>query len=419
MDVSRIRVVIAANGLSAEVVIVAGPKVAADSLAAALTAAGVVHGVDKAAVSALGQRLEDPLFAVKAPIASGDAAQPGVEGFIDLAFASSLRSGTTKADGRMDFRERDLLPAAVAGAGVGRIVPPTSGVPGRDVRGRELRSPPCKPFAPRLGPGVRGDVGGEVVAVRAGVVMVSGNKLIDVVDLWRHDGNVDLRSGNLHTGGSLLVTGDVREGGAATANGDVIVSGAVLDGAVRAVGNVRVEQGVMGEKSSVTSGADVHVHHATSAIICAEGDLLVDAQVAHCWIRAESIKLLKGRGQAFGGELRARHSVDILVAGTENGAQTLLAIGNLDPAEQMIARREAARTDKPQVPSAKKAAAVVELTKIQRNHMATCSISIRTTCWPGVRIQFGNTLFDVREPMRRVRFRWDAESSTIIHEDIP
>jgi uncharacterized protein (DUF342 family) len=417
LNVSRICVTVAANGLSAEARITAGPKATAADLAAAMTAAGIVHGIDRAAVNDLGQRLDDPSFAGKGRVALGTPPQPGTAGHLEITINTSVRVGTATADGRIDYRERGLLPTAAAGATIGMIVPPTPGAPGRDVCGRELAPPTGRQFAPRLGKGVSLEADGGIVAVRDGVVMAN-SKLIDVVDLWRHEGDVDLRSGNLHTSGSLLVTGDVRECGTVTAEGDVVVSGAVLDGIVRATGGVTIGQGVMGEKCFITSGADVDFHHATSAIITADGKLVVGAEMSHCWARADSAEVLLGRGHVFGGELRARTSLRLLVAGTENGAPTLLGIGELEPPEKMVVRRDATRSELQRPGTARNGPGAPKAGKTLYEQLARGSITVRGACWPGVRIQFGNMSFDVRERLEHVRFRWDADSGNIVHEDL-
>jgi uncharacterized protein (DUF342 family) len=414
--VARFKITIASDSLLAEAIVVAGLKARATEVEQALATAGVVFGIDAAAVQSLGQQLMNPDYHGEVVLARGEAAQPAVNGLIELELGGSSGSGANKENGRIDLRERDLLRAVMADAIVGRLVVPVPGVPGRDVRGNVLEVAATEPFAPRLGPGIRAEAEGLIVATRAGVVLVKGNKSIDVVDLWKHEGDVDIRSGNLHTNGSLQITGDLQEGGTATSLGDVIIGGSVLDGRLRASGSATIAGGVMGEKCVVTVGGDVHFHHATSAIITAEGEMQVAAQIAHCWVQASSIELLQGRGQAFGGELRASSNINMLIAGTENGAPTSVVIGNMDAAEKVIVRRNAAKADK--------SASVVDDAKTSApartagSNWRGCTISIQDVCWPGVRIQFGNVFMDIQEPLRRVAFRWDSDLEQITRFDL-
>jgi hypothetical protein len=145
--------------------------------------------------------------------------------------------------------------------------------------------------------------------------------------------------------------------------------------------------------------------------------------MSHCWVRAESAEVLLGRGHVFGGELRARTSLRLLVAGTENGAPTLLGIGELEPPEKMVVRRDATRSDAQRpgtVPAgrARSGTGAPTTGKTLYEQLARGSITVRGACWPGVRIQFGNMSFDVRERLEHVRFRWDADSGNIVHEDL-
>ncbi|MFT7535824.1 MAG: hypothetical protein ACI85K_001777 [Hyphomicrobiaceae bacterium] len=413
---ARIKIRIASDGLLAEAVVVAGSKALAIDVKQALAAAWVVFGIDAAAVEVLGQQVADPAYHGEVVLARGEAAQPTIHGLIKLELVGCSGVGVSGAganekDGTIDFRERNPLQAAMVDEVVGSLVMPLPGVPGRDVRGQTLKVAAVKPFAPRLGLGVRAGANGTIVANRAGVVLVKRNKFVDVVDLWKHEGDVDLRSGNLHTKGSLEITGDLQEGGTATSLGDAVIGGSVLDGCLRAAGSVAISGGVMGDKCVVTVGGDVQFHHATSAIITAEGNMRVAAQLSHCWVQANSIELLHGRGQAFGGELRASSSIKMLVAGTENGATTLVVIGTMDASEDVVVRRDAVKADKSvRVGEAAKASAPG---RASGRNWRGCTILIQEVCWPGVRIQFGHEFVDIHEPLKHVGFRWDGELEEI------
>lgn len=414
---ARIKIRILNDGLVAEAIVVAGTKALAVDVKQALAAAWVVFGIDTAAVQLLGQQLMNPAYHGEVVLARGEAAQPAINGSIQRELVGSSGAGVNEKGGRIDFRERNPLQAAMVDEVVGCLVVPVPGVPGRDVRGQTLKVAAVKPFAPRLGMGVRAGEDGAIVANRAGVVLVKRNKSIDVVDLWRHEGDVDLRSGNLHTKGTLEITGDLQEGGTATSRGDVVIGGSVLDGCLRATGSARIAGGVMGEKCVITVGGDVQFHHATSAIITAEGHVRVAAQISHCWVQAGSIELLDGRGQAFGGELRASSSINMLVAGTENGAPTLLVIGKTEELEEVTVRRDEVKADKSV--SVGEAANTSAPGRCSGRDWRGCTILIQDVCWSGVRIQFGNEFVDIHEPLEHVGFRWDSELEQIVRFELP
>jgi uncharacterized protein (DUF342 family) len=436
--VTRIRVLVAKDRLTAEVQVVPGAAADAEALRSSLAQAQVAHGLDQAVLTELGVRLLDPALQTKRTVARGEPPQAGQDGRVELAFALALQPGHARRDGGIDFRERELLHSVANGDEIARVVAPVPGRSGRDVRGQPLPPPPAKPASLRPGPGARLEPDGRVVAARDGVVVVRPGT-IDVVAQWQHDGDVDLHSGNLHSRGSLLVRGNVCEGAAVEADGDVVVQGAIFDARVAAGGNVLVNLGIQGGHSRVEAGGDLHCRHATAALLTAGGTLRVQDQLAHCRARACSIEALHGRGHAFGGELRARDGVRVLHAGTPGGAPTLLAVADLSGEQDELvrkqhaadaARRQALREAEPTRPrlagrlgrqQAEADDAVLttelQLTERQREVLQQARIEVLGTLHPGVRIQFGPTELTIQEPLARAAFRWDAETGAIVQEE--
>jgi uncharacterized protein (DUF342 family) len=433
--VSRFRVLVAKDRLAAEVEVAAGAAADAAALRAALAEAKVAHGLDEAALTELGMRIQDPSFRTRTVVARGEPPRPGQDGRVELPFAMAPQPGHARSDGGIDYRERELLHSVAAGAEIARIVAPVPGNPGRDVRAQTLPPPPVKPATLRPGPGARLEPDGRVIATRDGVV-VARPGAIDVVAMWQHDGDVDLRSGNLHSHGSLLVRGDVREGGVVEADGDVVVQGAVLDAQVAAGGNVLVNLGIQGGHSTVAAGGDLHCRHATAARLAAGGTLRAQDQLAHCRAHAAMIEALHGRGHVFGGELRARDRVTVLQAGTPGGAPTLLAVADLTAERDALVRRQHAADAalrqaqrQPGPPRSGKAgrqqvaandaalAGKLQLAEAERQALLQARIEVRGPLHPGVRIQFGGTGMTIQEPIAHAAFRWDADAGAIVQEE--
>jgi uncharacterized protein (DUF342 family) len=430
----RLRVTVRSDGLAAELQAVAGPPVTAADVHSELVKSGVVHGIDAAAIDDVVQRLADSTCQLTQVVARGDAPVPGADGAIECAACEAPRAGVVQADGSIDFRERELLHPAAVGQVIARIVPPTPGTPGRTVRGAPIATRAGKPTAQRLGPGVRAD-GEQVVATCGGVVLHSARQ-IDVVALYTHAANVDLESGNLHTSGSLLIRGDVCEGFLATADGDVQVTGAVLDARVNAGGSLRVDQGILGEGCDVQAGEHLGGRHATSARLHAGGTIELRDGATHCRIVADHIRILAGRGVAFGGELCARQSIELRVAGTAGGSPTRLSVCDLNEERAELVRRESdaarlgrscarhGRGDAKAVRQATRAADHSDQERLrmlqrQREMLSTAAIRIADTVFPGVVLQFGQQTLRVTEPLHAASFRYDVEQDTIVQCPLP
>lgn len=432
----RIRVQIAADGSAAEAIVATGAAATADDVHRALERAGVRFGIDDAAVAALAQRLADAGFAGTATIARGEAPEPGTDGRIECPIDTRLLPGRVCADGHIDWRERELLHPIADAEPLGRIIAPTPGRLGHDVRGRPLAPRAGQPSTVRIGDGVRRD-GDDLFAARAGVLLHDARQF-DVVPLYTHATDVDLRSGNLHTEGSLEVRGDVREGATATAVGDVVIRGAVQSAKVTSGGSVAVAQGVLGRDSLIEAGAGISCRHATSARFTAGGTVEFGDHAALCSVSAEHVVALHGRGAIVGGELRARASIRLIGAGAgAEGAPTLLAVADLSQEQAELVRRgnvgqkierQAVRTrrdparhdgklHRAAVRSGDEAQqARLRLLQRQRELLRSACIEIHGTAHPGVRLRFGAFTRQLDEARSRTRFVWDPHRDDI-HEE--
>lgn len=432
---ARIRITVVEQGMQAVAHATAGPATTDAELRAALAAAKVVHGIDAAAVAAFAARLADATFAGQAVLARGEPPRDGTDGRVDGLAAPHAIAGDARADGSVDYHDRHLLVPIHDGAELGRIVPPTAGAPGRDVTGVVRPARPGKAHAERVGAGAR-VVGDRVVATRSGVLLRDA-RLIDVVPLYTHGGDVDYASGSLHTDGSLEVRGDVHEGFTAVASGDLHVTGAVLGGTVRAGNDLRIDQGLLGAAASAIAGGELRCRHATAALLQAGATVALGDQAAHCRIRGEALEAKDGHGTVFGGEVRVRSGIRLRVAGTPAGAPTHLIVGDVSDeasaairsgnTDAKVALRVQQRAASGSPPGAKAlrtglraADAALEdnlrLRVRQRELLATAVVEVDDTVHVGVRVSFGQTAWVCDRTRHHLRLRWSPVDETIVEE---
>jgi len=433
-----LRIQIPNDATIAEVIAVPGPACALDELRRELTAAGVHFGIDENALQGLAQRLADPGFDGTMVVAHGTPAVHGDDGSVQCHVDTRFVPGREHSDGRVDFHERGRLHPVAAEQVLGHIVPPTAGTAGTDVRARPLAARPGRPHAVRFGNGVHLEAG-TLKASRGGVLL-RDERQFDVVPLYQHGGDVDYRSGNLHTEGSLQIRGDVCEGFVATATGDITVGGTVQGSTVTADGSVSVAQGVLGSGAVIRAGGAISCRHATSARLQAGGAIDVGDHVTQCTVVGERIRLPRGRGAVVGGELRARQTIQLVSAGADGGAPTLLAVADLTSEQAEFVRRTqpdarmqrtAARGQRDDGRAAGKArrAAVkstdaardekLRLLQLQRELLQSASIEVAGTVHAGVRLRFGTFTRQLDAPKTRTRFRWDPTRNDIHEEPMP
>lgn len=434
----RLRVVIAADGLTADVAAARGAPCTEAELRQELATAGVRFGLDPVAIQGLANRLVDPEWAGSASVAHGTPAVPGKDGRLVLTQVLGLQAGQEHRDGHIDYRERQFLLPIRAEACVATVEAPTAGVDGRSVLDRSVPAKPGAPLKLKVGPGLQMD-GDRLQALRGGVLSWTP-PLIDVVALYSHGGDIDYHTGNLHTDGSLEVRGDVREGFAATATHDVRITGAVLNGTTSAGGRLVVDQGVLGGDAKAEAKGDLYCRHATAATLVAGGTVTFGDEATHCRLRATNLVATTGRGTVFGGELRVRQAITVRTAGTGQGAPTLLLVGDVSDAEAELVRtvnadrkladralqrgrqdggrggkatREAVRLGDPAQQER------LRLRLLQRDLLRTATVEIHDTLHAGVRIQFGERTFACDGPRHHLRLRWDEAKDEIVEEPLP
>ncbi len=390
IGVARIRFRTENGGLAAIAQAVAGPVVGPAELERLLADARVVHGIDADALRTFAERLADAAYAGSVVIARGQPPVPGADGTIDCS-NTTVVAGELHRDGSIDFRERRFLVPVAEGSEIARFVAPTAGAPGRDVHGDVIAAKPGRPPRLRLGAGTRLD--GEVVLATRSGVLLRDERVLDVVTLHTHGGDVDYTSGSLHTEGSLVVRGDVQAGFAADARGDVHVTGSVFEGTVRAGGTARIDQGVLGARASVRASGALLCRHATAAALHADGAIELFDQAVHCRLRARSVKAIAGHGALIGGEVRALTRIVARVAGTAGGATTHFVLGQ-DPAAAAGA-----------APS--------------REALAGACVEVSDALHVGVRVTFGDRTWTADSTHRRVRLRWSPETGAIVVEPLP
>jgi uncharacterized protein (DUF342 family) len=420
----------------------AGSPESAAVIDASLKAAGIVEGVDRTAYAVLAHALQggDGL-AKEVEIARGTPAGASRDGYFDPAFEPGLRPGHVRDDGSMDFRDRELLKPVSIGDELGRVSPPVAGTPGVRVDGAPAAAKPGKPSPVQVGEGAELLADGRVRATSAGVVIYVEGRSIGVGRHFVHEGDVDLRSGDLSMEGSLMVRSDVRRGFVARATGDLEIKGGV-DGSAYAGANLKIFGGVRGGEGSVASaGGHLRVHHAERARLQSGGLIeLVDAVNSEMSaVQIHIARSLRGGRAAVDVSLVTRDAGTaaatadtVIEAGVprddpEGDARNVL---QTERARRLVARMPGPRgktTDHGksgkltrELASGQKSVIARKIERAERMAalLPRAFIEVRGRAHAGVLVRIGNARLLLEEPMQRVRFTLDLENHTIRTEGL-
>lgn len=339
---------IAPDGMVAELSLTpaqGGQAVTVDRLMQSLAEAGVVFGIDEAAVRQACEQGDCHLM----PVAYGVLPQNGGDTVFEEIDPQTLdRSPKLDENGLIDYRERGTILVVQAGALLMRRIPPMAGVAGHTVLGRVLAPRPGRdePFATQL-PGaevvpgntdlLRAVVSGQPVRVKCGVMV---EPILRVAE-------VNMATGNIHYDGTVQVEGEVIQGMKIQATGDIVVHGLVDGARLEAGGNIQVTGGIIGH-SDLRAGGSVSARFAEGARIYA-GTVIVLADMAlTCELQALNQIIIGAkspqRGRLIGGSAATMMLLSVPMLGSAKGGMTQVLLG-VNPAleakyEALLARIE-------------------------------------------------------------------------------
>lgn len=223
----------------------------------ALADMGVTYGINQETIRQAVQQPDGGLVIV----ASGLPPVPGQAGSLEWLAEADKAEYNPKQ--RVNYRERATLVTVKAGEPVAAIRPPVPGEPGRNVMDRVIPVEPPVPCKVSVGPGIRLEPDGTMVAEQPGrpvQVASAGFPVVRISPMHEHVGNVDRTSGNLHVKGDVVVTGDVTDGMEVTAAGRAVILGNLTAGVtVKSGGSIKIVGQAIGS-TLIAGGNQVYYH---------------------------------------------------------------------------------------------------------------------------------------------------------------
>jgi uncharacterized protein (DUF342 family) len=295
----------------------------------ALAQAGVIYGIDEAALlQACQTGIVENL-----PVASG---KPPVNG-VDASFESLVpqtvdRAPRLDADGLIDYREHGAITLVQAGSELMRRIPSTPGEEGTTILGHPLppRAGIDYPFTAQLsGVAVAANDPNLLTAAVAGqpVRIPHGIMVEPVLQVAA----VNLATGNISFDGTVQIEGDVIQDMKIQASGDIIVGGTVDGALLEATGNVVVNGGIIA-KSTIRARGSVTARFAQDSTVFAGTVIALDDMAMHCRLQAIN-QIIVGkkapqRGRLVGGSATAMMLISAPLLGSGKGDLTTIMVGD-------------------------------------------------------------------------------------------
>ena len=324
-----------------------GVPATADDVHHGLALAGVVAGIDDAA---LAQAVASGVCKAVV-VARGVLARDGHDAeFDELISAAPNRTPTVDENGLIDYREHGDVVMVHAGALLMRRRPATPGEPGFTVRGDTLvsKSGLDEPFAAQLvGAKVSNEDPNLLLASQTGhPVRVPGGVMVEPI---LRLAEVNMTTGNIHYDGTVQVDGEIGQGMQVRATGDIIVGGMVDGGVLQAGGDITVTGGVIARAKLRATGA-ISARFAEAAQLYAGTSINIGDTALECELQSLS-QIVVGssapqRGRLIGGRATAMMLIQAPLLGSPSGGVTKLVLGvNPDLEARSLALQQQLETE--------------------------------------------------------------------------
>lgn len=290
---------------------------------------GVIFGINRANLESI---VKYPTFNEMICVAEGLPSQNGQNGKLEVFFDIKKDSKPTiLEDGRVDFRELNLIESVNQGQTLCTIVPPVQGTAGRTVSGTDIPPVEGKPAILPKGRNVSISPDGQslVAGISGQVSYVDGK--INIFATYEVPADVDNSTGNINFVGNVIVRGNVLAGFTIEAGGNVEVWGVVEGAVIKAAGDIILRRGMQGMgKGILVSGGDIVARYIENSNIEAKNNVKSEA-IMHSNVKCGNKLELSGRkGLLVGGTCKVGKEIIAKVIGSHMATVTDIEVG-VDP----------------------------------------------------------------------------------------
>lgn len=268
-----------------------------NTLLAQIKDKGIVKGVSRKRVRRFLQSAIDSDIgaSISEVIAKGLRPRNGKDSSVKPLVPNALErvlSPKKLGDDKVDMRDLGDILCVVAGTIVAKRMPPTKGRSGMTVTGETLLSTPGKIKSIRLGANTALSQKDEsVIFATIDGQAKFDNGIMFVDDAFTAEKGVNVGTGNIKYGGSVIVKGDVTENMEIIAKGDITINGFVESAYIRSGGDIIITEGATGkmhdEDCQLIAGGNIFIQHAQGLDIVAGKNVNVAKQLAYSRVRAK------------------------------------------------------------------------------------------------------------------------------------
>ena len=292
---------------------------------------GVVIGIKD---DVLNKLIDYPIYNDPVCVAEGIKVKNGKDAMVHYNFnVNKDEIHLTEEDGKVDFKNLNIIQNVVAGQILASKEPATSGEPGRTVTNKLTPAKEGKDV--NMYPGKNTHMtedGMSVISEKNGQVMIYAGK-ITVEEIFVVAGDVNLKTGNVTFLGTVVIQGSVEDGFSVKAAGNIEIHGSVGKCVLEADGDIIISQGFMGKgEGYIRAGKSIYAKFIENAqkVDAAEGVYVQDGIMNSFIDATKEVTCIGKRGTIVGGRIRAGELLKSKVIGSVANVSTIVEVG-IDP----------------------------------------------------------------------------------------
>jgi len=319
-------------------------KLDQDWIRAEIKRAGLQYGVGEHLIAKLVEQLNLKADVSGMLIAQGEAGSGGQGPFL---FPSYQHTVSDQLGKMVDIREMQQRTIVNEGQLVAELKFKAEKQLGTDVLGTKVKPPEDDEPVINVGEGIEQRGKNKFYAMHAGIPVIA-DLSISLNRILIHEGDVNLRTGNIRFDGPVEVKGSIDSGALLDITGDLIVHGSIRDAFVRCGGNLQVNSGInTGDVTGlVRVKGDVTAEFIENSRVICGGNvttkrLILNSEV----VCGGSIQCDTKTGVIAGGSLSARQFLRTAKLGLSKGARTIVNIG-IDWRAEMSVKIRQGRVEK-------------------------------------------------------------------------
>jgi uncharacterized protein (DUF342 family) len=276
---------------------------------------------------------ENPVYNEAICVAEGIPSQHGKNGSVIFHFDITVdKKPTILEDGRVNYRELNLIQSVKAGQLLCSLEPALPGTEGKTVKGRTLTAVNGRPAVLPRGKNVAVSADGQsLYATTDGEVEYLDQTKVSVYTNHEVPADVDNSTGNVSFLGSVIIKGNVLSGFSVEAGGNVEVYGVVEGATIKAGGNIILRRGMQGMgKGVLVAGGDIVARYIEYCNVEAKNNIQAEA-VLHSNVKCgNKLELTGKKGLLVGGTCKVGKIIVAKVIGSHMATVTDLEVG-VDP----------------------------------------------------------------------------------------